>query len=102
MKNHNARQYENGKWFACDDSGKKCGVCITCEGHDTKEEAVRHFWEWELATRLWSEAIPGGGKCIVCGERADSEACVGYPPVKYPLCPEHYNYETVEKLYLEL
>jgi hypothetical protein len=49
----------NGKWFAgfvVDGEVQASGYCaFNCLGHDTQEEAERHYYEYQIKTAIYSK-----------------------------------------------
>jgi hypothetical protein len=70
------------------------------DGHETREEAERHFWEWEMA-QPFSVFVEERHlrRCEICNEWTDARVRMydGYKTLV--LCSIHQNRLSIEQLY---
>lgn len=99
-----ARQRESdGRWdytVRNDDRIWRTGYCADHEdGHATKEEAEKHFYDYELDQpfRIY-EDINQQAKCVVCGEWTQNRVMLYDGYTTYILCKDHQTKEDLMKV----
>ncbi len=105
MNHYAARERKSdGRWnwtrkMGSDGPIVAAGACVNheAEGHATKEEAERCFYEHELATLQECSMDTTHEPCKVCGKLTNKLlGRSGFPDT--PLCDEHRNVEEYRKL----
>lgn len=108
MNYYRARQHQKtGKWkYTLENGGRiyEIGYCARedCPGHDTEEEACRHYEQYMLDNHLhfYNPENPHTfRKCQECGEITAGFAEVGITIID--LCPDHQTKAVVAKHYIE-
>lgn len=106
---HDAEKKGTGKWhmtMRSDEEGwcHATGPCaIGCPGHETREEATRHWKEGQLEDIRYREADDEKKKCQVCGEWTTRRAMLWLSPFakEFVLCEKHANKEEIAKIHLK-
>lgn len=98
MNHDRAFQLNNGRWQYATlnkrGGGPICG-CHGAEGHDTAEEAERHYYDTSLANlTLRTSTTPGEARpCHECGTWTDSAVSMPFhgpfDKDSIPCCPTH-------------
>jgi hypothetical protein len=102
MNCYEARQREvDGRWdwtVMNDGIIRRAGPCRDHEdGHSTKEEAERHYWDYELS-RLKEHTTGGHYPCEVCGALTNKELSWHHIGPTARLCDDHRSREQFERL----
>ena len=103
MNYYQARQLkDSGKWHWTRMNDKiiyPAGDCVNHEGHNTKEEAERCFYEYEIK-KLYETSFSMRDKCSVKSCKAFTDKALtpdGYSIAH--LCKKHRNIKTYRKLF---